>query len=216
MNTITTGIKATVTVLPTDKIEIRQGCEYAAWYTLWRVLPGTYEVKQVMEDCLYPNGRHAYVAEADAEVVQDYYASHFGGVPVGKPYDIKQNAGKRGKVVLWFTPQQMLKHEAVTVDEACYEELLLDAMKTLRARCETSFRCIRDNMGAELGGRDDKLEWAVGHAESFVECSRLYREFDMMVGRREVNRKYLAEGYTRTVNTDIWAKRDNREFVGRA
>src|SRR3990172_8392478 len=106
------AIKATVTVLASDKIEVRQNCEYAAWYTLWRVLPGSYTLERNVDQSWPVSGRAIYVAKVDAEIVEDYYAPHFGGSPIGH-YDIHQNTGKRGHVYLSFTPMQVLKHQAV-------------------------------------------------------------------------------------------------------
>jgi len=117
------AIKATVTVLASDKIEVRQHCEYAAWYTLWRILPGTYTLERTVDKSWPVSGRAIYIAKVDAEIVEDYYASHFGGVPIGKPYDIHQNAGKRGHVYLSFTPMQVLKHQAVTLADEGYDPI---------------------------------------------------------------------------------------------
>lgn len=212
MTTTENAIKITVTVLPTDKIEVRQNSEYAAWYTLWRVLPGSYTLERVVERQFY--SRPIYVASVDAEVVEDYYASHFGGVPVGN-YDIHQNAGKRGQVTLRFTPMQALKHAAVALDESGYDAVLAEAMDWLKFDASIEFSCIKESMGENHGGRRDELHWVAGHAESLAKTTRLYAELHGVKGRRDHKRKPGNEDQWQDPK-DTHAARDNREWNGSA
>lgn len=198
-----------VTVRPEDEIRYREGCEYAAWYTLWKVLPGTYEVKRgVGHD--WPH-HPVYAALADAEVVEDYYASHFGGVPVGK-YDTKKNAGKRGRVSLVFTPPDLLKHEAVTIHEDDYEAVLEYGLARAKYDAELSFSCCATREDkSKLSGT---LEWVGGHAERFARNARLYEEFYFTKARREHNRKEAGRGRDGWKSwNDTHAKKDSRAWA---
>lgn len=209
MNTTTATI--TVEVLESDHIEVRQTCEYAAWYTLWKVLPGTYELKREMGKFWPNDGFPLYVAEVDAEVIEDYYAVHFGGVPVSK-YDIHKNAGNLGKVSLRFTPAQLLKHEAVQVPEEDYEKILDEAMAYMKYRAAIDLGCI-DKLPDGLSIA--KLEWIGGHAESLARHARLYEEFYYTRARREHNRMCAAEGRTGWKDPkETHAKKVNRTWVG--
>jgi len=205
MDTMTAAM--TVEVKESDAIQVKQHCEYAAWYTLWKVLPGTYELKREMGKTWPYTDKPIYYAEVDAEIVEDYYAAHFGGVPVTQ-YDIHQNAGKRGKVFLNFNPAELLKHEAVEIPEEEYERILTEAMNLMWERAKIDMACINDNY---IG----KLEWVGGHAKSLVQHAELYAEFYYTMGRREYNRKCEAEGRTGwTDPRETHAKKDVRTWNG--
>lgn len=211
MSTTTETAAITVTVKESDKIEVRQGCEYAAWYTLWKVLPGTYAVERKIGKFWPDKDLPIYVAKVDAEVIEDYYASHYGGMPVSE-YDIHQNAGKRGHVYLYSNPAQLLKHEAVEIPEEEYDRLLDEGLVCTMERANNSLRCIKTN-----NGDIEQLEWVGGHAESLAKYARLYEEFFYTKARREHNRKCQAEGRRGwTDPRETHARKDNRTWIGQA
>lgn len=69
--------------------EYRDQSEFAAWYTLYALEPKEYSIE---------TNQHGEYVLLEASVIQDYYQSFYGGVALGKPYDIYQNAGKKAKV----------------------------------------------------------------------------------------------------------------------
>lgn len=87
-------------ILKEDRV-FRNDYECAAWYEDVLVKAGRYPV-EVYDLRFYDDGRidhscgGAYVS-MDGEIVSDYFATMYCGVPVGKPYDTTKNKGKRSE-----------------------------------------------------------------------------------------------------------------------
>ncbi len=89
------SIKYTVT-----KPEKRtQHSSYAAWYTNGVIEPGVYEADhsattQANRKCQPGENVYWLYLKLPGTVTDDYFQSHFGGMPMGQTYDRTQNAGK--------------------------------------------------------------------------------------------------------------------------
>lgn len=185
-----TAVTATLTILPTEDIRIKVDSSYAAWYTNYKVLPGTYTATYATDGGWRGEG---FYAKVDVEVTDDYYASHFGGVPFGK-YDCLQNAGKREKLTLFFRPATALKHPAIEFAEADYEAALELAKAQLESDAECSLRCIADGPQRNPSNGFGKWAWVSGHAKALTEQTEALDAIYGAQGRRAYNAKETAAG----------------------
>ncbi len=169
-------------------IEQRQLSEFAAWYTDWQILPGTYELKQGVNP--YNQSKVEFTAKCDAEIVSDNYQSHFGGMPFGS-YDHKQNSGKRGIRSLNFTPSQLLTDKRVTISEENYDAILALAISELKYDIEISMSCLSDGLKPrhERFPNLDPMSSMSGHAASLAEQTKLYTSISGVIGRRAYQRE---------------------------
>lgn len=189
-----------VTIKATDKVEHNETFEFAAWWRTWKLLPGEYTLKAVKLPYDY-SGKMSYVAEVDAEVTEDYLASHFGGVPFGG-YDTKQNAGKKGTRHISFSAIDVLKHNAISLTEVEYDAMLIEAMSLLEYKIDIALSCINSSV------KENRFDSIAGHTASLNQYADQYADFSAIKRRREYNAKQ--EAGSQWLNKDIYADRTNK------
>lgn len=176
-------------------IEHYTGYETASFWTDYKVLPGTYDLTLVKGD--YRGA--AYIANCDAEVVEDYFPSSFGGLQFGT-YDSKQNAGRSAKRRVEVSIFDVLTDPRVLIDETEYDAVLELVRAELKKQIELVMLCLGDGIkppnDAALRYNLDPMNSMAGHAAKLAELTGLYSRIHGVQGRRAYQKtKQPGEGW---------------------